>query len=368
MTYDLGEKLKSLRKKCDLTQEQLAERLGVSFQAISKWETNAAVPDVSMFPVLANFYRVTTDELLGVDITMVDEKIKQYDSKVCDLLGEGKLVEAVEEARRACSEFPASDELRYLLAHTLVQAQNVMRTREENLTEAIGILQKILETSTDTKLRLACHSYLAGLYHSIGDTEKALEYTSQLPGLNQTRWCVILDGGMKKGDDRVRFVRNCIDAFCMRIGTGVESVCGIWLYEYSDALSPEEQIALLDSMLALQSIVYGDELLAQNMTATQYTYTKAALYCRLGNIDAALDELDKAIVYAEKFDSYDEDSTYKSPMQNGRETEHRSLWSQSAFDDLYDEFYESGKEKYTALHGNPRFESIAEKVRHAVNK
>lgn len=362
MAYNLGEKLKSLRKKHDLTQEQLAERLGVSFQAISKWETNAAVPDISMFPVLANFYRVTTDELLGVDITLANEKIEQYGCEVYRLLGEWKLEEAVDQARRACNEFPGSDDLRFLLAHTLEQAQHVIRTREENLSEAISILEKILETSTDTGGRIACHAALARLYKNSGNTEKALAFANQLSGLQNTRPCTILKMGLKQGPDRVQFVRNCISQFCSWIETGIESLCGIWPYEYSDALTHEDQIALLDSMLALQSVIYGNELLAGNMKAMQYAYIKAALYCQIGNIDAALDELEKAVVYAEKFDTYDEDAAYASPMQYGRETLPRSHWSQSAFDDLHNEFYGSGREKYTVLRGNARFEALAERV------
>ena len=367
MTHNLGEKLKSLRKKYDLTQEQLAEKLGVSFQAVSKWETNAA-PDISMLPVLANFYRVTIDELLGVDIMRAGEKIEQYKLEIYRLLGEWKLVEAVDEARRACSEFPAGDDLRFLLAHTLEQAQNVMRTKDENLAEAIGILQKILETSTDTRLRLSCHAKLARLCQSGGNAEKALEYAGQLPGLSSTSPCTILKIGLKQGADRISYVKNCISQFYSWIETGVQSVCGIWPYEYSDALTAEEQIKMLDSMLALQSVVFGDDLLAQNMTAMQFAYTKAALYCRLGNADAALGALNDAVTCADKFAAYDEHAAYTSPMQYGCETLPRSHWSQSAFDDLYDALFESGKESYTALHGDPRFEKIAERVRDRISK
>lgn len=368
MTLNIGEKLKSLRKKYDLTQEQLAEKLSVSFQAVSKWETNAATPDISMLPVLANFYRVTTDELLGVDIMQADEKIEQYHLEVYRLLGEWKLIEAVNEARRACSEFPASDNLRFLLAHTLEHAQNVMRTKEENLAEAISILQKILETSTDTQLRISCLATLSRLYQYDGNAEKALEYAGQLPGLLSTYPCTILKLGLTQGVERISYVRNCICQFYSWIETSVQSVCGIWPYEYSDALNAEEQVAMLDSMLALQSVVFGDELLAYNMTAMQFTYTKAALYCQLGNTDAALHALDDAVVYADKFASYDEHAAYASPMQYSRETLPQSHWSQSAFDDLYDELFESGKEKYTTLHGNPRFEEITERVRNSISK
>lgn len=362
MTHNLGEKLRSLRKKNDLTQEQLAERLGVSFQSISKWETNAAVPDVSMFPVLANFYRVTTDELLGVDIALADDKIKQYGDEIYRLLGEWKLAEAVETARRACSEFPGSDNLRYLLAHAIESAQNVIRTKEENLAEIISILSRILETSTDTDLRLGSQAMLVRAYRNSGDDEKAIEYAEGLPGLFQTRQRQMIRMGLKKGAERAQYVRNVIGSYYDGICEGVRSLCGIWPYDEADILPPEEQIALLDSMLALQSVIFGSELLGENMNAMQYAYTKAALYCRIGDSDAALDELERAVSYAEGFAAYNEDTCYASPMRNGCETVPHTFWSQSAFDDLYDELYESGKEKYAVLHNTSRYKAIAEKV------
>ena len=72
---NFGNRIKALRRKMNLTQEELAERLNVSFQTISKWETNASLPDVTMFPLLANFFNVTTDELLGVDLAKKQAKI-----------------------------------------------------------------------------------------------------------------------------------------------------------------------------------------------------------------------------------------------------------------------------------------------------
>ena len=53
---EFNEKLQELRRSKGLTQEQLAEQLGVSRQAISKWENEQCAPDVSMFPILAEFF------------------------------------------------------------------------------------------------------------------------------------------------------------------------------------------------------------------------------------------------------------------------------------------------------------------------
>ena len=57
----LGEKLQNLRTDAGMSQEDLADRLGVSRQAISKWELGKTVPDVKYIVELSNLYRISTD-------------------------------------------------------------------------------------------------------------------------------------------------------------------------------------------------------------------------------------------------------------------------------------------------------------------
>ncbi len=63
----IGDRIKFHRKKLGMTQEQLAERMGVSPQAVSKWEHNLSCPDISVLPDLADIFGITVDELLGKD-------------------------------------------------------------------------------------------------------------------------------------------------------------------------------------------------------------------------------------------------------------------------------------------------------------
>lgn len=64
----LGEKIQQLRKAAGLSQEQLAELLKVSRQAISKWETDQSSPEIEKILALSQLFAVSTDELLGNDI------------------------------------------------------------------------------------------------------------------------------------------------------------------------------------------------------------------------------------------------------------------------------------------------------------
>ena len=63
---EIGNTIKNLRTQRNLTQEQFAQDVGVSVQTISRWENNVNAPDLSMLPVLASYFKVTTDFLLGM--------------------------------------------------------------------------------------------------------------------------------------------------------------------------------------------------------------------------------------------------------------------------------------------------------------
>ncbi len=77
MKINIAENLKRLRKERNITQEKLAEFIGVSFQAVSKWERNEGYPDITLLPVLANFFGVTTDELIGMNEIKDKQKLDE---------------------------------------------------------------------------------------------------------------------------------------------------------------------------------------------------------------------------------------------------------------------------------------------------
>ena len=62
----LGRRIAALRKEKGMTQEQLAEKVGISAQAVSKWENDVSCPDITLLPLLAELFGVSVDELLGV--------------------------------------------------------------------------------------------------------------------------------------------------------------------------------------------------------------------------------------------------------------------------------------------------------------
>ena len=67
MLQKLDERIAYFRKRCGLTQEELAEKCSVTPQAVSKWENGISTPDIALLPRLSEIFSVTTDALLGVE-------------------------------------------------------------------------------------------------------------------------------------------------------------------------------------------------------------------------------------------------------------------------------------------------------------
>jgi len=86
MTF--GEKLKILRSKAKLTQEELAEKLYVSRTAVSKWESGRGYPSIELLKAIAKFFSVTVDELLssGEVLTIAEEDNKRKEKHFRDLI------------------------------------------------------------------------------------------------------------------------------------------------------------------------------------------------------------------------------------------------------------------------------------------
>jgi len=119
---NLGYKILELRKQKNITQEELAAELGVTAAAVSKWENGYTLPDILMLSALADFFVVTTDELLGrareLKYAVIAAENPELGRKVAELAKNyGVVTRAVhtdyEEARAAAKE---DESVRYLIA------------------------------------------------------------------------------------------------------------------------------------------------------------------------------------------------------------------------------------------------------------
>ena len=100
MNLKLGENIRTLRLQHKLTQEQLADRLGVSYQSISRWENGVTYPDIEFLPAIAKHFSVTTDYLLGQDNVEKRRRIRKQIQSISKM-GEGDK-DAIIDIIRTC--------------------------------------------------------------------------------------------------------------------------------------------------------------------------------------------------------------------------------------------------------------------------
>ena len=76
---EVGNVIKKMRFKASMTQEQLAEELGISPQSVSKWENNVSLPDIGLLPSIAEVFGVSVDELFGLN---KGEKLRRIENRL----------------------------------------------------------------------------------------------------------------------------------------------------------------------------------------------------------------------------------------------------------------------------------------------
>lgn len=201
MNVKIGKHIKELRNRDGVTQDALAEALGVTGQAISKWENENGYPDIEYITPIANFFNVTIDQLFGHDRSESENKINEYCEKLDELHRNWADVNTrIDLARQALAEFPAEEKLLVRLATALwekwsddasdecflfVDGKTVYNFDKVRATEGweepAQIMEKLLATSIDDKIRSECRDILIRLYGNIGEKEKVYKLAEYCP-------------------------------------------------------------------------------------------------------------------------------------------------------------------------------------------
>lgn len=187
MELMIGNNLKKLRRNRDLTQEEVAAHLGISFQAISKWERGEGYPDITILPALASYFDVSVDELIGMDEISSENRIEAINLKWKENRALGRHKENVELMRSSLKSYPNNALLLIQLSASLERLEGSEKERREYLRESIMIQEQILRYCEDSEIRGAALFNIADAYYRYGDYEKAVEYAEKLPNLFKTR-------------------------------------------------------------------------------------------------------------------------------------------------------------------------------------
>ena len=175
MQLELGQKIRELRHRDGRTQEMLADALGVTSQAISRWEANGGYPDMEIIPAIANYFGVSIDELFGYENDRerkVDAIIKRSEELHRVDWGEDVGIdECIELLRDGLIEFPGNERIMLRLVVVLRDAGFVRdghhslwdkdgfftpdierHRRNKYFLEAIKLLERMSNTSSGETL------------------------------------------------------------------------------------------------------------------------------------------------------------------------------------------------------------------------
>ena len=158
----LGEKIKSLRKQKNISQEVFANYLGVSFQAVSKWETGNTMPDITMIPAIASFFGVSTDELFDFNLFEIEKQVDE----ICNEAYKYRFSDAAKSEqilRKGLQRFPGNDIILNNLLYTLDY-----KTRAD---EVISLCKTLIESTKDDSVKYDACRILATCYKENGQND-----------------------------------------------------------------------------------------------------------------------------------------------------------------------------------------------------
>ena len=309
----LAENIRRYRKNLGLTQDQLAERLGVTLGAVSKWERGSSQPDLSYIMDLAELFHVSVDALIGFSMrgADADEEARRIE-ELSDRIAGGdpddrvSVWDVAEEYENALKKFPNHFRIVCGAAHIFRQIGVVYR-KDAELKRALELFRQAIDLISQNKdpqiNEVLLRNEIAGCYSALKDYKRAIEeYKRNNPtGSNDATIGLLLTHHEKKPEEGIEYTER---AFFSLLGHMVTSMAGYISYYISTAKldkgirAAEWFIRVLDSMKEdPHRQAYADKLICL------FWLDLAVLHDMAGRPAASEESLRTAVRIAEDFDS-----------------------------------------------------------------
>ena len=367
MTIKIGAIIKKLRTENNVTQDALATAIGVTPQAISRWEAEGGYPDIELLPAIADFFSVSTDELLGYKLSEREETLANIKKELRRLAEVGTHQERLCFARESFVKFPSDAKIKVYLAACLSDEWN--NTHEEALyREAESLCLSVVDDCRDEEIRYEAICTLVTIYTDAEKSEKAKEILNFLSPMKYCREFILALG---VGDNNTELYRqDAIDKLADALGTSITN------YADDDSLSEDpatwdSRIEMLRISNQLYKMIYGEDLMFNHTRLSRNYWLISTFQMAQGKKDETLASLEKMCYHATEYDkAYINDHgkhftsvltnklIYPEPSKDFHErTEHT---------ECYHMLRKTQHNRYDLIREDPRFVAIVQQLRQYV--
>jgi transcriptional regulator with XRE-family HTH domain len=204
---NISSNIKRLRRETDLTQEQLADVLGVSFQSVSKWERNDGMPDIMLLPSIARFFNTTVDDLLNMDEEQQKQESKELEEKLWTMAKASSskndtFFEELTLLREHAKKYPLDWERQIQLSWYIFSYEypgEPEETKRVKRNETVEILQRVVDYCEDMNLKAKATDFLVCALSSLGGDSKPKidKLIDSLPTARYSREMIALQANKK---------------------------------------------------------------------------------------------------------------------------------------------------------------------------
>lgn len=365
----IGATIKYLRQEQDITQEQLASALGITSRAVSQWENDRTAPDISQLPALANFFDVTTDYLLGVDIRRKEDEVQRIVSEALKYEQRGDQKGKADYLKEQIKTYPNEPLLLSELAsamqcyYFIQRKADTEQLRVEISAEIIALCERALKYSKPTDdISFAKQILLTQYLRYTGEKEKAREIIMSLPFVSCTR--EMFESELYEGKEALRHRQSALlMSFTTHMHNLFRQICR------DDSYSCEQKIEILKTDAELIYLITAGKPNWFYGTLSVIAAEQAVCFYKLGDDEKALEMLETAFAHADKYETRPDGEKYApcwlSELDDKREYICMTS-ADAAYDTLYKKITENG---FADVFGeNERFESLMDKLKEKICK
>ena len=286
---NLSDNLIRLRREKKVTQEELADFIGVTKASVSKWENRQSLPDVLLLPQLAAYFDVTVDELLGYEAQLSKEQIQKLYAELAADFANRPFADAIGKVRSmvrryySCYPFLLQVSVLYLNHFILAEGEDV---RRELLNEASDLCSRVMKNCTDAGVCGDAATLKAMFDLQLGKVREAVEMLE--PAADPSRLSLQSDALLVQAYQLAGETEKAKSFTQVTVYLHLVSFVSASIQDMTirDPAACEETIRRVEGVLELYHVVELDPNLA-----AQFSYQAALVYAADGKKEAALEKL-----------------------------------------------------------------------------